>query len=74
MSADRKLSRGHIGTRRIYGLEFYEQEGNVYAAPIVNPLDLEGYRQGGRWECTREHFDRYRAIFNLDQNKKLSES
>lgn len=64
MAKIKTKSEGHIGTRG--ELEFYEQGGEVFAAPIANPLDLDGYRQGGRWEGSRAHFDRYRAHYLID--------
>lgn len=31
--------------------EYYARDNNVYRASLANPLDIHGYRQGGRWEC-----------------------
>lgn len=54
-----EASAGHIawlddGTR-----EAYEQGGEVYIAPSDRPLDIHGYRQGGRWESSTAHWKRY---------------
>lgn len=56
-------SAGHLGwiesaASRDLALEVYEQEGQVYIANAANPLDVWGFRQGGRWECSRSHWDR----------------
>lgn len=60
-----KKSKGHIAfnapdspTR----FEFYQREGQIYRASIPQSgegdvFDADGYR-GGRWESSREHFDR----------------
>ena len=55
-----KKSKGHIDF--IGDREWYVQEGNVYAAPTYCPLDLEGYRQGGRWQCYDREPDKSRRV------------
>lgn len=52
-------SKGHVawlddGTR-----EAFEQSGEVFIAPSDRPLDIHGFRQGARWECSRAHWNRY---------------
>lgn len=43
-------SKGHVTTA--HGREFFHgPDGTLYAAPEGNPLDLDGYRQGARFEC-----------------------
>ena len=52
-------SRGSLGVN-VDG-EYFERDGQVYRAPRYCPLDVDGYRQGARWECTRAHWDRFFA-------------
>lgn len=56
-----RRSRGHICFAFGGAVEFYEQRGEVYRAPVSNAFDVDGFRMG-RWECSRGHFDRYRAV------------
>lgn len=36
----------------VNGIEyFYCEDRNIYRAPIANPLDVNGYRMGARFEC-----------------------
>lgn len=45
-----KKSKGHLC---FYGnLEFLIFEGELYLGDRRNPISLEGYRQGARFECT----------------------
>ena len=55
-------SKGHIAIQdtEFGSFEWFEQSGQVFKASVKNPLDLLGYRQGARWECSRKHFDRYK--------------
>lgn len=54
-------SPGHICFSGTF--EFYEDDaGDVYRASVDSAFDcLTGYRIG-RWECSRAHFDRFRAV------------
>lgn len=52
-------SKGHIAWLDDGAREAYEQGGEVYLAPSDRPLDIHGYRQGGRWEASRAHWERY---------------
>ena len=58
-----KHTKGHIGFSELDGqaYEWVEKDdGQVYRCSMSNVVDVvTGYRQG-RWECSREHFDRYR--------------
>jgi hypothetical protein len=54
-----RKSQGHITFTAT--AELYEQDGEVYKAPLSNAFDLDG-RRHGRWECSRSHFDRYRDV------------
>lgn len=57
-------SEGHIAYLDDGQREAFEQDGEVFLAPTHAPIGLDGYRQGGRWECSRPHWDRYfEAIF-----------
>lgn len=51
-------SQGHLCFHE--GQEFYERGGEVYRAGLENAFE-DGYRQG-RWECSRQMFDRFRAV------------
>lgn len=48
---------GHDSTH-----EYYVRAGNVYRAPMANPIDVFGYRQGARWEADIAHFSQYVAL------------
>jgi len=54
----KKNSNGHL-----YWLtnnqEMFEVNGQIFIAPVDNPFDLRGYRQGARWECTMKHLNQY---------------
>lgn len=51
MSEELVKSKGHIAF--IGPFEYFTIEtGDVYRAPIENPLDIYGFRQGARFECT----------------------
>lgn len=47
--------------------EFYEQDGEVYRAPVGNAFDLEG-RRHGRWEGSLAHFRRNRGYIYPPQD------
>lgn len=59
---DRK-STGHIIFHGVW--EYFEKSaGEVYRAKRTDPLtDLLDTSRHGRWECSRTHFERYRAVF-----------
>ncbi len=52
-----RTSAGHIGFSEDGSVEYYEQAGNVFRAPVANTFDIDG-RRHGRWEARRAHFDR----------------
>jgi len=54
-----KKSKGHICFWK--GFEFFERNGDVFRANTHNPIQTFGARHG-RWECSRAHFDHYRAV------------
>ena len=56
-----KKSVGHICFAFEDKVEFYAHDGEVYRANTDNPLQTDG-RRHGRWECSREHFDRFRDV------------
>jgi hypothetical protein len=57
-------SYGHIAFDA-FGREFFDHGGEVYVAPVDAPLAdvTSGPKPSrhGRWECSRPHFERYRA-------------
>ncbi len=61
-------SEGHIGTIFNGTYEVFEQEGQVFLAPVGNSFDIDGYRHG-RWECSRSHFDRNISLYTLDSER-----
>jgi len=56
-----KQSNGHLCFAFDSKVEFYERQGEVYRASSLNPVLSDGYRPG-RWECSRDHFDRFREV------------
>ncbi len=60
MHTDQK-SAGHVAFHGVF--EYFEQRGEVYRALRTAPLaDSTNKARHGRWECSRSHFDRYRAV------------
>lgn len=64
-----KSSIGSIGFAGIF--EFIIHDGALYRAPSYNPLDVNGYRQGARFEATAannhgDNFARYLRIQGFD--------
>lgn len=57
-----ETSVGHIAFSADGAVEYYEQAGQVFRAPVANAFDVDG-RRHGRWEGTRAWFERYRARF-----------
>lgn len=58
--ADRK-SAGHLAFHGEW--EYFEQRGEVFRARRTDPLaDSINKARHGRWECSRSHFERYRAV------------
>jgi len=53
-------SVGHIAF--VGTVEYYELEGQVYRAPLDAVFDVRTGARIGRWECSREHFDRFREV------------
>lgn len=57
---DRK-SAGHIVFHGVW--EYFAQGDEVYRAARTAPLaDSINKARHGRWECSRTHFERYRAV------------
>jgi hypothetical protein len=55
-----RKSKGHICF--VGNFELYEQDGEVFRAPLHNAFDIDG-RRHGRWQCTRKHFDQFRKLY-----------
>lgn len=54
-------SAGHITFHGVW--EFFEQRGEVYRAKRTDPLsDSINKARHGRWECSKAHFEHYRAV------------
>jgi hypothetical protein len=53
-------SKGHIKFIWNNTYEYYDRDGEVYLAPIHNPIMPDGYRSG-RWECSRSHYEIFKA-------------
>jgi hypothetical protein len=49
----KKLSKGHVDV--IGKLEYFFFNDQLYRAPFSNPLDLNGYRLGARWQCPKRY-------------------
>lgn len=47
-------TRGFLETTGKY--EYFERDGKVFKAPVDAPLDMDGYRNGARWEGSLEHW------------------
>jgi hypothetical protein len=45
--------------------EYFTVNGQVYRANVNNPIDIQGYRQGARWECSLPQWEQYRKIYGL---------
>jgi hypothetical protein len=43
------MSKGTLGI--VGDFEYFECDGQVYRANKANPIGVDGYRMGGRWEC-----------------------
>lgn len=59
-------SNGHIGyqiSAEFGEFEWYEADGEVYRANARNPVQIDGYRGGGRWECSLVRFERDREFY-----------
>lgn len=41
--------------------ELFLRDGEVYVAPINNPVMTDGYRCG-RWECSEASWRRYKSV------------
>jgi hypothetical protein len=62
-SSSPKKSAGHIEFTPDGSVEFFQIGDDVYAAPTYLPLaDANGTRRHGRWESSRNHFDRYHSV------------
>jgi len=64
------FSKNHLGI--IAGLEYFTfDNGDLYRASTDNPIDVNGYRQGGRWEApaymAKSHFEMIRVL--VQENK-----
>lgn len=46
--------------------DFWQIGENVFRATRGLGFDVDGYPLSRRWECTRDHFDRFKAIFGLE--------
>ena len=44
-----------------FNTEFFVRNGEVLRAPISNAVMPDGYR-AGRWECSKEHFDKFKDV------------
>ncbi len=49
--------------------------GDLYRAPVYNPLDLDGYRQGARFEATvaNDHGDKFARYLRVQGFETLTE-
>lgn len=45
------------------GFDWYVRNGELWRALSTNPLDVDGYRMGGRWECSVEHAKRFPTLY-----------
>lgn len=56
-------SAGHVCFSADMSAEFFQVGAEVYRAPTSARLcDEHDTRRHGRWECSRDHFDRYRKV------------
>jgi hypothetical protein len=42
-------SKGHLTTAN--GFEYFRTMYGIYRAPLANPIGVDGFRMGGRFEC-----------------------
>jgi hypothetical protein len=59
-SVDIKKSKGHIKFIWNNTYEYFDRNGEVFLAPVHNPIMTDGYRSG-RWECSRSHYEIFKA-------------
>jgi hypothetical protein len=57
------MSIGTLATAN--GFEYFVADRAVYRAPLANPLDTRGYRQGARFECHLEQWPTLQRILGL---------
>jgi len=63
-------SKGSIGISGLFGF-VVTANGDLYKAPTYNPIALDGYRQGARFEATAandhgDQFARYLRVQGFD--------
>lgn len=62
MSETPDRSKRHIAFSN--GFEYFDRGGEVFRAPAYAVVMTDGYRCG-RWECSREHFERHRDLYGF---------
>lgn len=56
------MSKGTLG---IFGeFEYFHYDGEVFRASIHNPIGVNGYRQGARFECRLNHWNERNAMLH----------
>lgn len=53
-----RIATNHVDT------DFWAIGSEVYRAPLGIGLDTYGCPMGKRWECSVEHWQRYRAVYS----------
>jgi hypothetical protein len=53
-------SIGHLAF--IGPFEYFIRHGEIYRAPAANPLDINGIRQGARFECPASQWERLAVL------------
>ena len=48
---DMRKSKGHVMFTQVYEYFIHEEQGDLYRAPLCNPVMRDGYRGGARWEA-----------------------
>lgn len=61
-----ETSKGHIAFKGGF-YEYISYDGQIYKADATNPLDVNGYRQGMRWESPDTPYWRQVYMLPLDE-------
>lgn len=54
------------------GFDFWQIGDEVYRAQENQSLDVWGQPQSKRWECTIEHWTRFRSVYNWAADVEVS--
>jgi hypothetical protein len=61
-----QLSKGHLASHK--GYEYFEHNGAVYRAYLINPVDEVTGVRPGRWECLMCAWPLCRKVYGIPTN------